>query len=254
VEASRPIVLSIAGVDPSGGAGLLADIKTFEQHKVYGLGISTAQTLQTEDQFFSIRWEQENDILQAIETLLNKYKVTAVKIGIVAHMQVLKSIVSLLHNKDSSIKIVWDTVIKSTSGFSFWNQPVDYDQLHQSLSKLHLITPNYNEAVQLVPPGSDAKKAAAQLSAYCHVLLKGGHNEAEKGVDFLFTKYAAERLKGTSNGKEMFEKHGSGCVLSAAITARLALGADTLTACTKAKQYIEQFLSGTKSLLGYHHV
>ena len=62
MDANRPVVLSIAGFDPSGGAGILADIKTFEQHKVYGLGISTAQTIQTENTFIAIRWQAEKDI------------------------------------------------------------------------------------------------------------------------------------------------------------------------------------------------
>ncbi len=252
MEANRPIVLSIAGFDPSGGAGLLADIKTFEQHTVYGLGISTAQTLQTEDEFISIRWEQEQDILKSIETMLSRYEVKAVKIGIVENIRVLERIVSLVHHKNNSIKIVWDTVIKSSSGFSFWNNALDNEQLYQTLSKVYLITPNYNEAIQLMPLASDAKEGAKKLLTYCNVLLKGGHNEEEKGVDFLYTKNSIKRLEGNTDA--MFAKHGSGCVLSAAITANLALGADLITACKKAKQYIEQFLSSNKSLLGYHYV
>lgn len=252
MEANRPIVVSIAGFDPSGGAGLLADIKTFEQHKVYGLGISTAQTLQTEDEFISIRWEDESDILQSIETLLTRYDLKAVKIGIVENIRVLGKIVSLVKEKDNKIKIVWDTVIKSSSGFDFWNKEIDDKQLIKTLSKVHLITPNYNEVVQLVQGISDAKEAAKKLSAYCNVLLKGGHNEEEKGVDYLYTKNSIDRLEGSANG--IFAKHGSGCVLSSAITANLALGDDLITACKGAKQYIEQFLLSNKSLLGYHHV
>lgn len=248
----RPIVLSIAGVDPIGGAGLLADIKTFEQHKVYGLGVSTAQTLQTEDEFISIRWEKETDILQSIETMLSRYNVKAVKIGIVENIEVLEKIVSVIHHKNNSIKIVWDTVIKSSSGFDFWNKDFDIQRLYKTLLKVHVITPNYNEALQLVGSAFDAKEAAEKLSAYSNVLLKGGHNEAEKGVDYLYTKNIAKRLEANTN--EMFSKHGSGCVLSSAITANLALGADLFTACQKAKHYIEQFLSSNKSLLGYHHV
>ncbi|WP_018614534.1 hydroxymethylpyrimidine/phosphomethylpyrimidine kinase [Segetibacter koreensis] len=252
MEANRQIVLSIAGLDPSSGAGLLADIKTFEQHKVYGLGVSSAQTLQNENEFFAIRWEQEKDILQSIDTMLSFYDVKAVKIGIVENIGVLQKIVSLLHQKNKSIKIVWDTVIRSTSGFCFWNKEADYDQLCQTLSMLHLITPNYLEAVQLVPFAFDAKEAAKELSPYCNVLLKGGHNEEEKGVDYLYTKKSFNKLKGSSN--KMYTKHGSGCVLSAAITANLASGTELIASCQKAKQYIEQFLSSNKSQLGYHYV
>src|SRR5665648_372914 len=91
MEANRPIVMSIAGFDPCGGAGILADIKTFEQHNVYGLAINTAQTVQTENDFISIRWETEDHILKALETMLTHYNVKAVKIGIVEKISTLKN-------------------------------------------------------------------------------------------------------------------------------------------------------------------
>ena len=80
-------VLSLAGFDPSGGAGLLADIKTFEQHKVYGLSISTANTLQTENKFHSIQWEKIDSVLNAVNVMLSSYYIEAIKIGIVPAFQ-----------------------------------------------------------------------------------------------------------------------------------------------------------------------
>ncbi|MDB5280659.1 MAG: hydroxymethylpyrimidine/phosphomethylpyrimidine kinase [Ferruginibacter sp.] len=251
MEANRPVVLSIAGFDPCAGAGILADIKTFEQHKVYGVGINTARTLQTENDFISIRWEDENSILQSLETMLSQYNVKALKIGIIENISVLNSIISYVHQKDTTIKIVVDTVIKSSSGFNFWNEQMQEASLIEILSKIFLITPNYNEVLQLMP-SSNAKESAKKLSAYCNVLLKGGHNKEELGIDYLYTQNDIERLEG--NNDEMYAKHGSGCVLSAAITANLALSVDLLTSCSKAKKYIEQFLSSNKTLLGYHHV
>jgi len=251
MDANRPIVLSIAGFDPCAGAGILADIKTFEQHKVYGAGINTALTLQTENDFISISWEDDNTILQSLKTMLSNYDVKAVKIGIIENINVLNQVVSCIHQKNTAIKIVADTVIKSSSGFNFWNEQMNEDTLSRILSKIFLITPNYNEVLQLMP-SSDAKESAKRLSTYCNVLLKGGHNEEELGTDYLFTKNNIERLAG--NRDEMFPKHGSGCVLSAAITANLALGFGLSVSCINAKKYIEQFLSSNKTLLGYHHV
>ena len=251
MEANRPIALSIAGFDPCGGAGLLADIKTFEQHKVYGFAVNTAQTLQTENHFISIKWEAENDILTALETLLNQYDVTTVKIGIIENISQLKNIVSFIHQKKAAIKIVVDTVIKSSSGFVFWNEQINEKILMGMLSEVFLITPNYNEVLQLMP-SANAKEAAQRISAHCNVLLKGGHNNEEKGVDYLYTKNSVAKLDSVNS--DVFAKHGSGCVLSAAITANLALGFDLQIACIKAKKYIEQFLSSNKTLLGYHHV
>ena len=253
----RPIVLSIAGLDPCGGAGLLADIKTFEEHKVYGLGICTAQTIQTESEFISIKWNDEKEILTALKTMLSHYDIKAIKIGIVENIARLKSIVSLIHEIKPAIKIVWDTVIKSTTGFDFWSGEMNEDYLKEILLKTYLITPNYNEAIKLVPHSS-AKEAAKILSAYCNVLLKGGHNEDEIGVDYLYLRtepYLNEAIK-TANLEDniISPKHGSGCVLSSAITTNLALGHDLHTSCTNAKRYIERFLSSNKTLLGYHHV
>lgn len=251
MEAKRPVVLSLAGLDPSAGAGLLADIKTFEQHKVYGLGICTAQTIQTAERFFSIRWEKTSNILDAAELMLKHYEVEAIKIGIVENMEVLDKIISFIHKKNGAIKVVLDPVIRSTSGFDFWKGAIDKSKLQNVLAKVFLITPNYNEIKQLSAV-ADAKEAAKELSAFCNVLLKGGHNNQEPGTDYLFMQNEIERLK--PSVKKVFAKHGSGCVLSSAIAAHLALNADVRTACKNAKIYIEQFLNSNETLSGYHVV
>lgn len=251
MEAGRPIVLSIAGIDPCGGAGLLADIKTFEQHKVYGLGISTAQTVQTENKFFAIRWEDERNIFQSLEIMLTHYVVKAIKIGIVKNINALEKIVSFIHQKNNTIKIVIDPIISSGSGFVFWSEKISETLLFEILSKSFLLTPNYNEAMQLVPP-ANAKAASRKLATYCNVLLKGGHNPEEPGVDYLFTKNNTVKL--AAELTTVLAKHGSGCVLSAAITANLALGFDLVNACKKAKSYTAHFFNSNKTLLGYHNV
>jgi hydroxymethylpyrimidine/phosphomethylpyrimidine kinase len=251
MEANRPIVLSIAGFDPCGGAGILADIKTFEQHKVYGLAVNTAQTLQTEKHFISIKWGDEKEILTALEILMNQYDVAAIKIGIVENISRLKNIVSFIHQKKAAIKIIVDTVIKSNSGFDFWNEQINEQVILEILSKVFLITPNYNEGLQLMP-SANSKEAALKISAYCNVLLKGGHNEEEKGVDYLYTKSSIVQF--LPHNAHVSAKHGSGCVLSAAITANIALGFNLQLACANAKKYIEQFLSSNNTLLGYHYV
>lgn len=243
--------MSIAGFDPCGGAGILADIKTFEQYNVYSLAINTAQTVQTENDFISIRWESEDHILKALETMLTHYNVKAVKIGIVEEISTLNKIVSLIHQKNTTIKIVIDTVIKSSSDFYFSNEKTNQAQLFEILSKSFLITPNYIEVLHLMT-ADNSKDAAQKLANYCNVLLKGGHNTEEIGVDYLYTKNEITKLVPSTNA--INTKHGSGCVLSAAITANLALGFDLVTSCTRAKKYIEQFLLSNNTLLGYHHV
>ena len=93
MSANRPIVLTIAGFDPSGGAGILADVKTFEQHRVYGFAINTGNTIQTENEFFEMQWTDLNFVLKSLEKLFDNYSIKAVKIGIVPSLEYLKQIV-----------------------------------------------------------------------------------------------------------------------------------------------------------------
>nr|HYG49900.1 hydroxymethylpyrimidine/phosphomethylpyrimidine kinase [Flavobacteriales bacterium] len=250
MQQQRPYVLTVAGFDPSGGAGLLADVKTFEQHKVYGLGVSTANTLQTEDKFYSVEWENIENVLKAVDIMLDTYPVKVIKTGIVPSFDYLYAIVSRINHKNPKIKIVVDPVIKSSSGFEF-HGPATSGNLQKVLSNVYLITPNLYEATRLTG-NTDSKKAAKELSAHCHVLLKGGHAETNTGVDYLFTHENCFALEPENTGVP--SKHGSGCVLSASIAANLARDYDLTTSCKRAKTYVEAFLTSNRSLLGFHYV
>jgi hydroxymethylpyrimidine/phosphomethylpyrimidine kinase len=129
MSANRPFVLTIAGLDPSGGAGLLADAKTFEQHKVTGFAIATANTIQTENTFYEIQWTDLSFVIRSIETLFLNYKISAVKIGIVSSLYDLSRIVSTIKMLSPSTKIVWDPVLRSTTKFEFLTIK-DYSDLH----------------------------------------------------------------------------------------------------------------------------
>ncbi|WPR71836.1 hydroxymethylpyrimidine/phosphomethylpyrimidine kinase [Flavobacterium sp. NG2] len=250
MSTNRPFVLSIAGFDPSAGAGVLADIKTFEQHQVYGFAINTANTIQTETDFVSIEWTAIELVLQSIETLFQNYDIKAVKIGIVPSLDYLKKIVLLLHRLSPNTKIIWDTVLKSTTEFHFLTIENQND-LVTILDKIELITPNYEEIQKLVPTEKNIENSIENLSKHCSVLLKGGHNPSEIGVDFLYIKDRFYRL--LPKNTVVYPKHGSGCVLSAAITAQITLEQNLLSACIKGKEYTENFLVSTQNQLGYHH-
>lgn len=243
---NRPFVLTIAGLDPSGGAGILADIKTFEQHKVTGFAISTANTIQTENQFYEIQWTDLSFVIRSIETLFLNYKISVVKIGIVSSLHDLNQILSIIKQLSLSTKIVWDPVLKSTTKFEFMNIEDQLD-LNKILSKIDLITPNYHEAEILFPDYISKKNRFST-----NILLKGGHNEKALGTDRLFLK--DEVLELLPSEKNCFEKHGSGCVLSSAIASNLALNQPAKEACKNAKIYIENYLSSTTTLIGYHYV
>ncbi|MDR7208111.1 hydroxymethylpyrimidine/phosphomethylpyrimidine kinase [Flavobacterium piscis] len=247
---NRPFALSIAGLDPSGGAGILADTKTFEQHQVQGLAISTANTIQTDCKFYEIEWTSLDFVLRSIKKLFKNYPVKSVKIGIVPSFFYLNEVVSLIKKLNPNTVIVWDTVLKSSTEFEFLTIESQTD-LQKTLSKIDLITPNYDEILMLFPDFiSDKLWIKNELSTA--ILLKGGHNEVALGTDYLFQRSEiTEFLPANINFQP---KHGSGCVLSSAIAANLASGHDLKTACQEAKLYIEKYLSSSSSLIGYHYV
>lgn len=244
----RPAVLSIAGYDPSGGAGILADIKTLEQHRCLGLGALTALTFQTESSFLGVDWLPFGKIMDQVHPLLQQYDVSVIKIGIIENLEIMHRLVSTLKEHQDNYKIIWDPVIASSTGFAF-HQDIDTELLTGILNNVYLVTPNIPEA-HILSGISDSTAAAQWLSSMTRVLLKGGHNEQQKGTDHLWengqmTSFA-ERDKGNS------EKHGSGCILSSAIAAGLARGQELHQACTSAKHYIGKILSSNPNLLAYH--
>ncbi len=245
----RPIVLSMAGFDPCGGAGVLADIKTVEQHRCLGMAIMTGYTNQVEDRFFSVTWATIDEIINPLQTLMDRYPIDVVKIGIIENLQVLNEVIQVLKQKNQAVKIIWDTVLAASDHFTFMEQ-LDQQQLEGILKQLYLITPNRQEAIKLgMHP--DEMIAAKALSAHCHVLLKGGHREAEKGNDYLLQDQQCLKLEaGVSH--PLAPKHGSGCILSSAIAANLALGHSLEDSCKNAKQYIETILNSNPNLLAYH--
>ena len=250
MSTNRPFVLTIAGFDPSGGAGVLADAKTFEQHHVYGLAVNTGNTIQTENEFFEMQWTDLDFVLKSLEKLLGNYTIKAVKIGIIPSLDYLKEIVFTVKRLSPKTKIIWDTVLKSSSEFHFINIE-NQAILTAILKKIDLITPNYNEILQFSSVEKNPGIIALELSKYCATLLKGGHNPFAVGIDYLYTRNEIFRL--APNNTLVFEKHGSGCVLSSAITANLALGQDLKIACSNAKIYIETYLQSNHTKLGYHY-
>lgn len=245
----RPIVLSIAGFDPCGGAGVLADVKTFEQHRCLGMAVNTAYTNQVENRFISLKWAAPDEIILSLETLLDHYPIHVVKIGMIENLHLLSKIIQRLKQKNKTLKIIWDTVLAASANYTFIEE-VDRQQLTDVLKHLYLITPNRHEALKL-SGHADEMTAAKALSAHCHVLLKGGHSVEEKGNDHLFYDKGCIKIEaGVSD--VLAPKHGSGCILSSAVTANLALGYGLEDACKQAKRYTETILNSNPDLLAYH--
>ena len=256
----RPKTLTIAGLDPSSGAGLTADIKTFEALKCYGLAVCTANTIQNDIRLKQCHWVDTSVIKSQIELLYQQFSIDFVKIGIVQNWDVLDEIIDFLLIQNPRVKIIVDPVLKSSSEFSFRNSENNKDSKNllidtsfdKILNKIYLLTPNYNEIKELYSDKS-IEETINHISEQTNVLLKGGHIETAIGKDILLTKDCKQFTLNTKI-KNTSEKHCSGCVLSSAITAQLALGFNLLKSCYRAKRYTEKVLSSNATLLGYHRI
>ena len=246
MQPQRPYVISIAGLDPSGGAGLLADIKTLEQNQVYGFGVCTALTVQTDNQVLQVNWLSSAEIINQIEPLVKKFKVAACKIGIVQNWEVLLEVLQYLKTALPGLPIVLDPVLKASDGFAFQANLKNWQTI---LPFLTVFTPNYEEWQQL-EANHNPEESATRLSSTCAILLKGGHHPQHPGIDFLYEDGACTAIPPTL--PTIYKKHGSGCVLSSAIAANLAKGYTLTESCQRAKHYTEQFLSSSPTLLGHH--
>ena len=247
----RPYVLSIAGFDPSGGAGVLADVKTFEANKVYGFGVMSALTFQNDSEFEKVEWIPLEKIMEQISVLQKRFQFDYIKIGLIENLEVLNQLILNLKSNISNPKIIWDPILKATAGFDFHNE-INKKLLEEICKNIFLITPNMEE-IRILMNENDELKAAQDLSSFCNVFLKGGHNENDLGRDFLFSTEGKE-FSFRAKQKVEVGKHGSGCVLSSAIIANLARGYKLHRACLRAKQYTAEFLNSNKNLLGYHKI
>lgn len=241
-------VLSIAGFDPSGGAGILADVKTFEANGVYGLGVCSALTFQNDVEFENVEWISEEKIISQIKILHKRFDFQFVKIGLIENLDVLQTVIEYCKLNIANCQLIWDPILKASAGFIF-HKNIQREKLESICKQLFLITPN-REEIKIFFPGKSEIDGAKYLSRFCNVLLKGGHNKNDNVDDILFYEDKQVVIKGERLPNE---KHGSGCVLSSAITANLAKGKNLEDSCRDAKRYVEKYLKSNDGLLGFHN-
>lgn len=235
-------VLTIAGSDPSGGAGIQSDLHTLEAFKVRGLTAITAITAQNSSRVKSVFPVPGKFLKEQIELLLEEFTIDAAKSGMIGSMENLRVLKSLLKARPFP-NLVIDTVLRSTSGKPL----IDKDgakELRTILPYAKLVTPNLPEAQALTglkivdTAGMErAAKSIFEMGA-ANVLIKGGHLDGEP-IDILFdgksfTYIRGKRIKGASAAF-----HGTGCRLSAAIAANLAKGRSVKASIGYAKRYLE---------------
>jgi hydroxymethylpyrimidine/phosphomethylpyrimidine kinase len=223
----RPIALTIAGSDPSGGAGIQADLKTFCAHGVYGAAVLTALTAQNTQGVSGIHAIPAGFVADQLESVLSDISVAAAKTGMLTSADIIAAVVRRLHNKPLEHLVV-DPVMVSKSGHHLLEPDAVKALKRELLPIATLVTPNLAEAEVLaereVETREDMLAAARGICALGapRVLVKGGHLA---GGDLADLYWDGHRMRWFPRDRiDTPHTHGTGCSLSAAVTANLALG------------------------------
>ena len=237
--------LSIAGSDPSGGAGIQADLKTMTAHGVYGMSAVTALTAQNTMGVTDILAVPPAFLAAQLDAVFADIPPDAVKIGMVADAALIHVIAEKLDEYDAK-NVVVDPVMVATSGARLISEDAVEALVSELLPRAALITPNIPEAEVLADMAITDRTAMTAAAARIHerthaaVLMKGGHSVDDANdllVDDTGARWFEGRRIATSN------THGTGCTLSSAIASNLARGIDTDTAVAQAKAYLSGALA-----------
>jgi len=219
-------VLSIAGSDPSSGAGIQGDMKTFNAFGAYGLSVVTAVTSQNTSRFFDVEPVSPSLVKSQMRSILEDFHIDAIKIGMVYDKQTIR----VIHSELEKIKIpiILDPIFKSTTGgiLQMESAFLDFKKLLVPLS--YVITPNMIEAEKIsgikIKSVKDMKNAARKIQKIGakNVIIKGGHFlKGDKVTDVLLD---GKKFRIFSHARMKFESHGGGCTFSSALCANIARG------------------------------
>ncbi len=250
-------MLTIAGSDGSGGAGIQADLKTFAALECYGLSVITALTAQNTKGINAIYPVSEAALIEQFRSIVSDIPIDAIKIGLLGSSDIIKSVVLLLKGLESAPPIILDTIFASSGGTPLLSEEAIRLMQTELFPLASLITPNLPETARLlfmkeVPATPESiEKAAMQLheNGATSVLVKGGHGEDDNCRDCLlhgnrFFWFSSKKI--TTNNS-----HGTGCTLSSAIAAFMARGEKMENAVEKAKAYLnDALLAGAAYRIG----
>ncbi|PYT02373.1 MAG: bifunctional hydroxymethylpyrimidine kinase/phosphomethylpyrimidine kinase [Acidobacteria bacterium] len=240
-DVEPPVVLSVAGLDPSGGAGIVADVKTFTAFGCFAVAAVTSLTFQNTSGVYGAAHQTAESVRAQVLPVVEDFKVAGAKTGMLPTREVISEVARLFRETSLPAPVV-DPVARSTSGYDLVDDAA-LDALKRELLPLaRLVTPNIPEAERLtglkVYGGADMRRVAQALRdmGARAVLVKGGHLEGA-ALDLLLDEddhaetFLAERIETTST-------HGTGCVLSAAIAACLARGMTLADSVGAAKRFV----------------
>lgn len=238
--------LSIAGSDPSSGAGIQADIKTFSSLGVYGCSVITAITVQNTKEIIEIFPIPSEIVIKQIKAILEDIKIQSIKIGMVYDELIIAKIYDILKNEN--IPIIVDPIFTSTTGQNLI-KPNAIQLFTQKLLPISTITtPNIKEAIKLsginIDTKEDIKKALQKIKELGpkNVIIKGGgYYSSKDSIDTLIDENL--HIKEYSNALlHIPENHGSGCNFSAALSAYISKGHEIPRACSMANQFVNMAL------------
>ena len=234
--------LTIAGSDSSGGAGVQADLKTFSAIGTYGMSVITAVTAQNTEGVFDVQELSKEIIKGQMKAVFEDIPPKGVKIGMVSSPEIILEIVENLKKYKPEILVV-DPVMISKSGYSLLRPEAKENLIKYLIPMAYLVTPNVPEAEEItgmkIDGVEDMKKAGKKILELGpkYVLMKGGHLDGD-AVDVLMGEDVFEVLSCPRINKK--NTHGTGCTISSAITAHLALGYDVVEAVKLSKEYITE--------------
>jgi hydroxymethylpyrimidine/phosphomethylpyrimidine kinase len=242
---TRRDVLACAGLDPSGGAGLIADVRVLAELGVRPIGVVTTLTVQNTTGTIGAHAVDAEVVAHELAFVLSDVEVSAVKIGMLGSLDIARAIASALQLTNAPA--VWDPVMSPTRATGAVVAPWLGEAANVLMPHLALITPNIAELaalsgqpIQDLPDAEVAGRALARLLG-CAVLVKGGHLAGDDSIDVLVhaSEAGPDRVElrqpriGLGDGV-----HGTGCALSSAIAAHLAQGRTLVDACRLAKAYV----------------
>ncbi|MEI6092212.1 MAG: hydroxymethylpyrimidine/phosphomethylpyrimidine kinase [bacterium] len=257
-----PLVLSIAGLDPSGGAGVYADIKTFSSLNVWGMGVVTTLTNQDSKNFRKLLPVDKDYFNDTIQDLFENHNFAAIKIGLITQEYQIDKISECIKKYKHGI-VVMDPVMGASTGFNFWDEKVSASIVEKLIPYVDAISPNYVEAMAILKildvsnlAEINRKEIVRLLHKQfrCKVALTGGDaaflssDEHEGKVEDIF--YDGLELKhriGTFIDIPSHFKHGTGCTFSSALASYLAMGEDFVSSCFKSAFFVENALNNIMS-------
>ncbi len=236
-----PCVLVFAGHDPTGGAGLQADIEALAANACHALPILTSLTIQDTRNVLKIEPLSADLIREQADTVLADIPVAAFKIGLLGSVQIIEAVKNILM-RYPNIPVIFDPILAAGGGKNLTDQDIRQAMKELLLPLTTLLTPNSQEARLLTESGKDLDTTAKiLLDQGCkYVLITGTHEHTPEVVNILYGE--GRVLSRTHWARLAGSYHGSGCTLASAIAARLARGEDMLTATQAAQAYSWQTL------------